>query len=366
MIEYVLSVGSIMKKCFVFTYVLMLLFSWNTYAKELPYIYKGARPLGMGGAFIALSNDANALFYNPAGLADIKETQLSPVGIEIESDRGGYRFTDDVLKLNFDNSNKVAQFLQGHIGDFGHVAASFFPNYSSPDFAFGLIGSAKSNLQVRDRQFPKLVVDAIGDGGVCTGFAHSLLDNNLLVGANLKYLYRESLEHEYTISDMTTTGFKDRVRDDINHGSGLLLDLGMIYKIQGAQGRTDQGPLQLGISINNLIGSKLGKAEDIDPHVDLGVSKRIGNITLAADYVDIFGQLGEDQDVGKRIHLGLEYAATKILNLRTGIYQGYVTFGIGLNMKQLQIDMLTYSEEVGTNSGQQKDRRYMLSFGLGL
>jgi hypothetical protein len=355
-----------MKKCFVFTSVLLLLFSWNTYAEELPYIYKGARPMGMGGAFVALSNDANALFYNPAGLADIKESQLSLAVIEIESDNGGYRFTDDALKVDFDNSKEVAQFLRGHIGDYGHVGASFFPNYSSPDFAFGLISAADSNLQVRDRQYPKLDADAIADEGVCTGFAHSFLDNNLLVGANLKYIFRQSLEHEYTISDMTTSGFKDRVRDDINHGSGLLLDLGMIYKIQGAQEGTDRGPLQLGISMNNLIGNKLGKAEDIDPHVDLGISKRIGKITLAADYVDIFHQEGEDQDVGKRIHLGLEYAATKILNLRTGIYQGYLTFGIGLNTKYLKIDMLTYSEEVGTYSGQQRDRRYMLSFGLGI
>ncbi|MCI2428325.1 hypothetical protein LM595_01970, partial [Candidatus Acetothermia bacterium] len=31
-------------------------------------IGSGARPLGMGGAFIALADDENALFYNPAGL----------------------------------------------------------------------------------------------------------------------------------------------------------------------------------------------------------------------------------------------------------------------------------------------------------
>ena len=82
--------------------------------------------------------------------------------------------------------------------------------------------------------------------------------------------------------------------------------------------------------------------------------------------MDIFHQEGEDQDVGKRIHLGLEYAATTLLNLRTGIYQGYLTFGIGLDTKQLQIDILMYTEEVGTYSGQQRDRRYMLSFGLGI
>ena len=28
----------------------------------------GARPQGLGGAFTAISDDANALFYNPAGI----------------------------------------------------------------------------------------------------------------------------------------------------------------------------------------------------------------------------------------------------------------------------------------------------------
>ena len=29
----------------------------------------GARALGMGGAFVAVADDANAIYYNPAGLA---------------------------------------------------------------------------------------------------------------------------------------------------------------------------------------------------------------------------------------------------------------------------------------------------------
>ena len=41
----------------------------------------GARALGMGGAFVAVADDANALYYNPAGLAliegDRKSTRLN-------------------------------------------------------------------------------------------------------------------------------------------------------------------------------------------------------------------------------------------------------------------------------------------------
>ena len=36
----------------------------------------GARPLAMGGAFVGLADDGNALFYNPAGLAWIQDLSL--------------------------------------------------------------------------------------------------------------------------------------------------------------------------------------------------------------------------------------------------------------------------------------------------
>jgi long-subunit fatty acid transport protein len=37
----------------------------------------GARPMGMGGAFVALADDANAVLWNPAGLAGLERTQLT-------------------------------------------------------------------------------------------------------------------------------------------------------------------------------------------------------------------------------------------------------------------------------------------------
>ncbi|HHM23673.1 MAG TPA: hypothetical protein ENJ23_01370, partial [Bacteroidetes bacterium] len=37
----------------------------------------GARPMGMGGAFTALSDDAHAIFWNPAGLAGLSRSELT-------------------------------------------------------------------------------------------------------------------------------------------------------------------------------------------------------------------------------------------------------------------------------------------------
>ncbi|MFB6290593.1 MAG: hypothetical protein ABEJ25_02555 [Candidatus Bipolaricaulia bacterium] len=40
-------------------------------------IGKGARPLGLGGAFVGLADDGNALLYNPAGLTQVVTPNLS-------------------------------------------------------------------------------------------------------------------------------------------------------------------------------------------------------------------------------------------------------------------------------------------------
>ncbi|HWR31105.1 MAG TPA: hypothetical protein VN631_14860 [Negativicutes bacterium] len=59
-----------MKKGFVG--LLCALFLANTVPAEACY---GVRAMGMGGAFIAVADDVNTVYWNPAGLSDIKEPQ---------------------------------------------------------------------------------------------------------------------------------------------------------------------------------------------------------------------------------------------------------------------------------------------------
>src|SRR3989304_3979087 len=40
----------------------------------------GARPIGMGNAFTAISNDSNAILYNPAGLALVNRPEITTMG----------------------------------------------------------------------------------------------------------------------------------------------------------------------------------------------------------------------------------------------------------------------------------------------
>ena len=42
-----------------------------------PGVYNGARPLGMGNSYVAVSDDYSSVFFNPAGLGLIKKFGLS-------------------------------------------------------------------------------------------------------------------------------------------------------------------------------------------------------------------------------------------------------------------------------------------------
>lgn len=57
--------------------IITIAISSNIFANGLSLNSLGSRALGMGGAFVALSNDATAIYWNPAGLADQKSSVLA-------------------------------------------------------------------------------------------------------------------------------------------------------------------------------------------------------------------------------------------------------------------------------------------------
>lgn len=347
-----------------FLMVLFVFVSCMGMAAEYPYIYKGFRPMGMGGAFVAVSNDANALYYNPAGLADIDSIRASIFGLEVEAGKYTQSLIQDALDTDFGNEMESAQFLRDHMGEQSHLGLAIVPSYSMPRFAVTFIGAGRMDLEVRDSQYPKLDVGVISDFGAGAGYAHPFLEKNLLVGASAKYIYRQSLVQQYTVADLSEE-LSETIKDDLNKGSGILVDLGVIYKF----GQFGFANSRVGVSANNLVGSKLGDAADAPEHVDIGFAQdldlKVTKATFAIDYVDIFNQFDQDNDIAKRIRLGAECKLLDIVFVRAGLYQGYFTAGLNLEARVVRLDLLTYAEEIGAFAGQRVDRRYAARFFFG-
>jgi len=360
------GLGDTMKKLlFCFPVLALILFSSALHAVEYSSIYKGIRPLGMGGAFVAVSNDQNALFYNPAGLSFIEQRRLILLSVEAELGQGAYDAYTDALDVDTDNEQEVAEFLREYIGDYSHAAAAVFPYYIRPHFAFGIFSSAKTNFIARNFQYPSLIIDSTGDAGAAIGYAHSLLDDDLSIGASLKYVVRKSINEEYTVPDITSDNFDDMVDDDVQDGSGTLLDVGVIYRFRDVTIGQKNVDFQVGLSANNLIGSDMGDARDLEEHIDIGFAVYVDSWVFALDYVDVAGMIDDDDDPGKRLRIGAEYDFGNLFTVRAGFYQGYLTLGLEIDAKYVQLDLLTYAEEVGTYAGQMDDRRYVIGLKFG-
>ncbi len=66
--------------------------SADKYAAEFLKVGAGARALGMGGAFVALADDASATYWNPAGLVSLTSIELSAMHAEQFGDIVNYDF----------------------------------------------------------------------------------------------------------------------------------------------------------------------------------------------------------------------------------------------------------------------------------
>lgn len=354
-----------MKKVIMVLMLAGICLSGVAYGGEYPFIYKGMRPMGMGGAFTAVSNDANALFYNPAGLADIQETRASILPLELEISDNAFDIYDDAKDVDFDDDQETGAYLRDNIGKRSHLGLNIFPNLSKPGFAFGLISASNINLEVKDRQYPKIAADIVSDVGAGVGYARPMLEKRLLLGSNFKYVYRNNLVEEYTVLDITGDDFEDTIEDDLRDGHGVLVDVGAIYKLDG-----DGLPgAQVGISLNNVISKNFGNAREFHDHVDIGFAITrpvwVTTATFAVDYYDLFSQVGKDNDLAKRLRLGAEFSFPRVLSVRGGIYQGYLTAGMTLDAKFVRLDLLTYAEEIGAYAGQRSDRRYAMRMTFG-
>lgn len=106
--------------------ILFALFSLNNlFALDFTYTYPGARANSIGSAFSSIADNSYGVFYNPAGLTQIKNTELSS-GI-------GRRLSDN-----------------GNLGEFSIAYARPLPDTENSVFGFGYDAIRQSKVGKRD------------------------------------------------------------------------------------------------------------------------------------------------------------------------------------------------------------------------
>lgn len=270
----------------------------------------GARSMGMGGAYVAVAEDASAMYWNPAGLS------------RSASAGGTFEQVDWITDVSF-NFMGVSVPLANNMGTVGlFVNAMTLPNQP-----------------VRTVQFPDGNGEEYNGSSLAMGLSFArMLTDRFSIGFNAKYI-SERIWHEkastvaFDVGTLYDTGIEGlRIGACIsNFGKGLQLegsDL-LIYH--------DSDPTQLGNN-DKIIGSlmtdewplplnmQFGLAYTVNPSPQLGV-------LLTADALHPINN-------SESVNLGVEIKLFNMLFLRSGVNalfqsetEAGMTMGAGLDYK---------------------------------
>ena len=255
----------------------------------------GARPMGMGGAFVALANDAHAVLWNPAGLIRLKSTNAT------------FMWTKQL--------NLIPYYF---------IAAGRPINNR---FSLGTAAISSGNDVLRETTFLlscayKLPLEM-----------RSPL-NRINVGVNLK-LRNSSYGNN-------ADGGENQIKGD---ALGFGIDLGAQWMISpifftGILLRDIVSP----VSYHNKTLDKT-YSESVPPTLIIGaVYSAIKNLLLAADWEQVLSADNND-----KFHIGMEYKIINIFVLRAGLNQPIdrssdkkYTLGLGLFYKKKGVLSLSF------------------------
>jgi hypothetical protein len=289
------------------------------YAGEFMSIDVSARAQAMGGAFSSLSDDVYATFYNPAGLVQVRSTQV------------GFTHTQQFLSsVNYD-----------YIG-FSH------PISNNKTIGFSLVRLGVDNIQ-DSRQ-----AGILDGNGLLQGIDESQIDKF----NSSDYVFFFSLGHR--LSENWMMGFNAKLvrRNLAEHSAnGLGFDAGIMYAVNY---RWKFAALFRNIT-TTLIAWDTGEKELVSPTMRLGSSYLIPLPALSSHFVPIFdlvvftqsaphltsNSLGSDYLSGA---VGGEFVIKERLSLRGGYDElQRLNFGIGIRIPHIMVDysFTNYDQELG-------------------
>jgi len=363
--------------------------------------YRGVRPMGMGNAFGAVSDDNNAFYYNPAGLAFIRKLRIDIQPVHLIPTEDFYNeikdindVVDDIDRIskssnpiddpNLKNErirlmNRLERLTSERVGiDAGFPVSVMIPlHIKNYGVTLGVMGHGWSVSQIKVQkkglQWGDLVLNVLDDdifykimGETSYGLASAI---NLpipmtpvafSVGLTAMRVEQWLLTDENDLMNFgdlvnsNTNDFKKRFFDpedplsSIANGSGYRVNAGIIASLSDT--------FKMGLTFNNIL-SKINYdiIKDNVPNRLAGVSAAVNLAKLPnpdIPMVDaILSASIDDMNSGntkKRVGFELTWKPIGIFALsgRVGSNDGFLTLGAGIKLIFLDIDYAFYGDEV--------------------
>ncbi len=349
--------------------------------------FMSTRAMGMGNAHVAVADDENAIFYNPAGtLRSTKRTMNFFI-------KGGGNpdipdFMDEIKTAQDDtnSSQAIGNLLASKYGEhYSLRAPSLGFIWATPKWSLAFIpADATVEMGLHQAVGPAINLVAYQDTTLAYSRAWNIKKMNygrLDMGATAKLIYRGHLDKIVDIASIQN----DKIIEAAESNEGMTLDFdwGMLWQApEYSSGFWSVFQPTLGLNVRNVLDygyfSNLGLYSDDkngDPDklhrvVDLGTAFKLPKWWLWSTQIaiDVRDILHPNWTVEKGIHAGLEFNWEMFSwwkgGWRVGMNQTYLTAGFSGQLWIFKLDLATFGREIGTKSTKKEDRVYMLTASL--
>lgn len=305
----------------------MLLLFLFTVVSAIDVNAQSARSRGMGGAFIAISDDESATYYNPAGLSQIQGREASIQTKVNERDIFGWNsiaFTGHIYEDAEPKGFSITDYLEHNILK--------EPVPRRPKYSYGVSYATDK----RNEEFGQLV------GGEYLGVKREVDDLQLAFATRFpiarRMLAREQLYGGIKFRFMNSERWIKSLQQN-NKRESMTMGMGLIYHYNDR--------ITGGLTVENVVESVKGTNAETD-----GLSLNIGAATeitkgtvISADIVNLTSS-AKNMDVQYRVGVEKKFIEND-LTMRMGTLNGTLTLGFGMHLlPHVRLDYAYYDGEV--------------------
>ena len=347
---------------FILAVFLSMLTVSSAFGDEPQHIRQSIRALGMGNAFIAVANDENALFYNPAGLHAIQQHIFEILTVNATLNK-------NVIDLSKESGSDQTAAIGKLVGKKLYTELNLgLLSISGPGWGYSVFGTYVLDAKVRNPPVPYLQLQSYLQYGAIGGMAFSFRDETLITGVNYKVINRNGVGKDIHIVDFVNDDFADELEDDFSTKVGSSPDVGVTYIFDGYYNLEPK----VAMVFRNIGGMDFGDSGEIPMTIDLGFateSELAGfDVIMALDMVDITYEATTYRSFNRNLKMGIELGMLRrtnshhTLSFRMGRNGTYGTWGLSFNVPYLpvKLDYANWSEEVGDVGGDIEDERQSL------
>jgi hypothetical protein len=251
----------------------------------------GNRALGMGGAFVATTDDASAMFWNPAGLGHVSRMEL-----------------------------QAAQ-----TGDLSFGASEVYASFAIPSWRWGALGMSF-------RRFGVGGIESRDERNAVAGDDLSDEEIEMALGYGRRVAQFWSVGAAVKLQKQSLAGFS---------ATGLGLDLGLTvepFRAAGVVAPWAEG-WTLAFAVRNAVEPAIRlDVENVTDPTSIRTGLAYSVPLWAFDQMVAELDVEKPHDAGARIRIGAEYGYRGAAAVRVGMRNGLLTAGTGLHWHHYSVD----------------------------